>query len=103
MTEFLLYGLTSVALFSIGLAGFLFQQNLIRKLLALNIMGGSVFLLLGAVSHRNRDPEPDPVPQAMVLTGIVVAVSATALTLAIIRRLAAETGRAALPEDPEAE
>jgi multicomponent Na+:H+ antiporter subunit C len=103
MSDFVLYGLASAVLFSIGLYGFLFHENLIRKLLALNIMGGSVFVLLGAVSHRNAAPDPDPVPQAMVLTGIVVAVSATALALAIARRIEAETGAPALPEETESE
>jgi multicomponent Na+:H+ antiporter subunit C len=37
------------------------------------------------------------VPQAMVLTGIVVAVAATALALALMRRLHELTGSARLP------
>jgi multicomponent Na+:H+ antiporter subunit C len=41
----------------------------------------------------------DPVPQALVLTGVVVAVSATALALALARRLFALTGHTALPDD----
>jgi multicomponent Na+:H+ antiporter subunit C len=42
----------------------------------------------------------DPVPQAMVITGIVVAFSATALAVALLLRLFQETGRATL--DPDA-
>ena len=43
----------------------------------------------------------DPVPQAMVITGIVVAFSATALAVALLLRLFQETGRATLnPDDP---
>jgi multicomponent Na+:H+ antiporter subunit C len=34
----------------------------------------------------------DPVPQAMVITGIVVAISATALALALVLRIANATG-----------
>ena len=41
----------------------------------------------------------DPVPQAMVITGIVVSISATALGLAIVLRIARTTGSALLPED----
>jgi multicomponent Na+:H+ antiporter subunit C len=35
----------------------------------------------------------DPVPQAMVITGIVVAFSASALAIALVLRLFQETGR----------
>jgi multicomponent Na+:H+ antiporter subunit C len=35
----------------------------------------------------------------MVITGIVVAVSATALALTLMLKLTAETGRAELPDD----
>jgi multicomponent Na+:H+ antiporter subunit C len=42
---------------------------------------------LVAVAYRGLDQAPDPVPQALVLTGIVVAVSATALALALWSRL----------------
>jgi multicomponent Na+:H+ antiporter subunit C len=40
----------------------------------------------------------DPVPQAMVLTGIVVSVAATALALALARRLLNLTGEMRLPQ-----
>lgn len=50
-------------------------------------MGGGVFHVLVAVAYRGLDTAPDPVPQALVLTGIVVAVSATAFALALGQRL----------------
>jgi multicomponent Na+:H+ antiporter subunit C len=59
----------------------------LRKLIAINITGAGVFQLLVAVAYRGLDQAPDPVPQALVLTGIVVAVSATALALALWNRL----------------
>lgn len=102
MTRFLLYALASTALFTIGLYGLIAYAALLRKILALNVMGSAVFLLLIAVAYRNRAAAPDPVPQAMVLTGIVVAVSATALALSLARRLHAETGGRALEEDDDA-
>jgi len=46
-----------------------------------------VFHVLVAVAYRGIDRAPDPIPHALVLTGIVVAVSATALALALARRL----------------
>lgn len=81
------YALIGVALFILGVYGLLACEHLLRKILALNIMGSGVFLFLVAVAYRRPGAEPDPVPHAMVLTGIVVAVSATALALALTRRV----------------
>jgi multicomponent Na+:H+ antiporter subunit C len=52
-----------------------------------------VFLLFGVVARRGADAGlgGDPVPQALVITGIVVAFSATALAVALLLRLH-ETG-----------
>lgn len=50
-------------------------------------MGAGVFHVLIAVAYRGLDTPPDPVPHALVLTGIVVAVSATALALTFGQRL----------------
>jgi multicomponent Na+:H+ antiporter subunit C len=102
MNPFFLFGFVSVALFCIGLYGLVVRAHLLRKILALNVMGSAVFLFLAAVARRNQDAFPDPVPHAMVLTGIVVAVSVTAFALALARRIHRETGSANLPEgDPE--
>lgn len=102
MSPTLLYALSGMAIFSIGLYGVLVLPHLMRKILALNLMGSGVFLLLIAIARRSSGAFPDPVPHAMVLTGIVVAVSATAFALALACRIQAETGHAYLPEhDPE--
>jgi len=88
ITTQLLYGLAGVALLSLGLRGALAAVSMLRRLLALNLMGSGVFLMLVALAYRGPGMPPDPVPHALVLTGIVVAVSATALALALGRRLA---------------
>ena len=87
MTAFLVYGLTGAALFCTGLFGVITARQPMRKVLAFNVAGGGVFLFLVAAAQRVAEPFPDPVPHAMVLTGIVVAVSATALALALICRI----------------
>lgn len=92
-----LYTLLAAALVGIGLHGALVRRHLFRRVLALNVLGSGIFILLVSGSA-----EPDPVPQAMVLTGIVVTVAATALALALALRVAVQTGRACLPEDDEA-
>ena len=83
----LFYGLAGIILFLLGVWSFLIHASLLRKLIALNIMGGGVFHILMAVAYRGIEAAPDPVPHALVLTGIVVAVSATALALTLGQRL----------------
>lgn len=99
MSQFQLYGLTGVALFGLGLYAVIVHPHFIRKILGINFMGSGIFLILGAVARRASDGMPDPVPHAMILTGIVVAVSATAFSLALTRRIYTETGKLSLPGD----
>ena len=99
MSPAMLYGLVGVILFCIGLYGLIWYAHLMRKILALNIMSSGVFLLMVALANRQPHGEPDPVPHAMVLTGVVVAVSATALALTLVRRLYTATGQLHLSED----
>jgi multicomponent Na+:H+ antiporter subunit C len=87
MSTQLLYGSAGILLFALGIWSFLVHDGLLRKLIALNVTGGGVFLILIAVAYRGVGVPPDPVPHALVLTGIVVAVSATALALSLGRRL----------------
>ncbi len=93
-----LYSLVGVGLFTLGLYALIVHRHLIRKILAINIMGSGVFLILVALAARSRGTAPDPVPQAMVITGIVVAVSATALALALVLRVRTKTGAAEIAE-----
>ena len=86
MSQSLIFGLTALALFGLGLYGLIVHPQPMRKILALNLMGNGVFLLLIALARRGGGIT-DPLPHALVLTGIVVAVSATAFALALIRRL----------------
>ncbi len=96
MTSALLYAFAGVALCGIGLLGFLCLQQLLRKLMAFNVMGSGVFLVMVGLAQRNG--EADPVPQALVLTGIVVAIAATALAVVLIRRYYHLTGHTTLDD-----
>jgi multicomponent Na+:H+ antiporter subunit C len=91
------YALVGVMLVALAFGAFVAHVHVVRRLLAFNIMGTGSFLILVGLSQDRRGP--DPVPQALVLTGIVVAVASTALALVIMRRWFAATGRLALPED----
>lgn len=97
MNAAILYAGTGALLIAGGVAGILLQSHLLRKILAFNIMGSGAFLML--IGLAQRDGQIDPVPQAMVLTGIVVAIAATALALALMRRLLNLNGRTRLPLD----
>ena len=90
----------AMVLFGIGFANLLFQKNLIKKIIGLNIMDSSVYLFLaekGYISGRlapivvngiqDVDAYINPIPSGLVLTGIVVSVSVTALMLSLTVRL----------------
>ena len=101
MGEATLYGLCGAALVGLGLFGLIVHPQPLRKILAFNLIGGGVFLLFGAIARRGAAAGfgGDPVPQALVITGIVVAFSATALAVALLLRLFHETGRTTLNTD----
>ena len=82
-----LYGLLGIILAALGLQAAILQRDAIRRILAINVLGVGVFLVFIATAYQGADTPPDAVPHALVLTGIVVAVAATALALGLQRRL----------------
>lgn len=82
-----MYAIAGIGLFVIGLRSTLLHENLLRRIIALNVCGVGVFMIFVAIAYRGPDHSPDPVPHALVLTGIVVAVSAMAMAIALGRRL----------------
>jgi multicomponent Na+:H+ antiporter subunit C len=103
MTAATIFGLCAALLIGIGLFGVIVNPHPLRKLLAFNLIGSGVFMLLGAVARRGAAAGMggDPVPQALLITGIVVAFSATALAVALLLRLFKETGSATLAADAQ--
>ena len=94
------YEMAAVILFGIGLTTLLLHKNMIKKIMGFNIMDTAIYLFLtskGYIVGRlapivvNADlrvePYVNPIPSGLVLTGIVVSVSVTALMLAITVRL----------------
>jgi len=98
MSAATLFGLCGAALVGLGLYGLIIHPQPLRKILAFNLIGSGVFLLFGVVARRGAAAgmSGDPVPQALVITGIVVAFSATALAVALLLRLFHITGQATL-------
>lgn len=89
-------------LFAIGFSMLLFHRNLIKKIMGLNIMDTGVFLFLTSMGYIENHTAPivtdpsvaatteqyiNPIPSGLVLTGIVVSVSFSALMLALTVRL----------------
>lgn len=68
-----------VVLFVLGWHGVLITQQAIRRIIAVNVMGSGVFMVMVALATRH--PHGDAVLHALVVTGLVVAVSATAFAL----------------------
>ena len=90
----------AIVLFSIGLVNLLLQPNLIKKIIGLNIMDTAIYLFLAAKGYIEGRVAPivengildqehyiNPVPAGLVLTGIVVSVSVTAIMLSLTIRL----------------
>jgi multicomponent Na+:H+ antiporter subunit C len=86
------YGVAGIVLFALGIAFTFASQQLLRRVLAVNIAGAGLFLVLIAVGYRGITKVADPLPHALVLTGIVVAFSATALAIALLRQLTRASG-----------
>jgi multicomponent Na+:H+ antiporter subunit C len=98
-TELLALG--AAGLVAAGLYGLVVQAEVLRKVIAFNLLGTGVFLVFGVVARRGAvDGLADPVPQAMVITGLVVAFAATALALVLTLRLHQTTGAVMLEEPP---
>ncbi|TVP56038.1 MAG: Na+/H+ antiporter subunit C [Gemmatimonadales bacterium] len=93
--------LAGIAITLIALYAALTRAHLFWKVLAINLMGTGIFLILLAAPSRRTPEIADPLPQAMVLTGIVVAVAATALALGIALRVIARSDLPFLPDGDE--
>lgn len=90
----------AVLLFVIGFANLLLQQNLIKKIIGMNFIDTGIYLFLADKGYIAGRAAPiivngvqdaskyiNPIPSGLVLTGIVVSVSSTALMLALTIRL----------------
>ncbi len=104
MSAATVFGLCAAVLVGSGLYGLVVHPQPLRKILAFNVIGSGVFLLIGAVARRGAAAGfgGDPIPQALLITGIVVAFSATALAVALLLRLFDETGSTTLSSEAPA-
>lgn len=90
----------SIVLFCIGFTTLLLNKNLIRKIIGFSMMDNAIYLFLASYGYIQGKLAPiyadgktdsslyvNPLPAGLVLTGIVVSVSVTAILLALTVRL----------------
>ena len=88
--------ITAVLLFVIGMLNLLLATNLVKKIIGLDVMDSAVFLFLASKGYVTGRTAPiiedgildvshyiNPIPAGLVLTGIVVSVSVSALMMAL--------------------
>ena len=103
--------ITAVLLFVIGILNLLLANNMVKKIIGLDIMDASVYLFLAAKGYVEGRTAPiiedgilsadhyiNPIPAGLVLTGIVVSVSVSALMMALTICLYREFGTLNLDE-----
>ncbi len=86
----------AIVLFGIGFTTLFLHPNLIKKIMGLNIMDTAVYMFLASKGYIEGRKAPivvngdtsvvnyiNPIPAGLVLTGIVVSVSVTAVMLAM--------------------
>jgi multicomponent Na+:H+ antiporter subunit C len=96
-----IFGLCAALLVGFGVFGLIVNPHPMRKILAFNVIGSGTFVLFGAIARRGAAAgmSGDPVPQALLITGIVVAFSATAIATASLLRLLEQTGSITISDD----
>jgi len=94
------FALTGAALVGLGSYGLIAIRHLLRQIIAFNLIGSGLFLFFGAAAVRGGDS--DPVPQALIITGIVVALSASALAVGLVVAQAEASGHAEVPDGDKA-
>jgi len=101
----------AIILFGVGFATLLLHNNLLKKIIGMNIMDTAIFLFFisnGYIEgkeapiikgvHKGIEAYVNPVPSALMLTGIVVAVSITAFALTLAIKLYEKYGTVELDE-----
>ena len=101
----------AMVLFVIGFSNLLLQKNLLKKIIGFNIMDSGTYLFLADMGYIKGRVAPivtdgiqeveryiNPIPSGLVLTGIVVSVSITAFSLALIQRIYKRYGTIELDE-----
>jgi multicomponent Na+:H+ antiporter subunit C len=86
-----------IALMMIGFYAMIAKENLIKKIVGMNIFQTAVFLFYVSIAKVEGGTAPiewakavlydNPLPHTLMLTGIVVSVSTTAVAIALVIRI----------------
>ena len=92
--------MAAMILFGIGFTTLLLHKNMIKKIIGFSMMDSAIYLFLAAKGYIEGRTAPilvdgvtqasryiNPIPSGLVLTGIVVSVSVSALMLSLTVRL----------------
>lgn len=105
------YYLLFLLLFLVGLYTLIDDPRLVKKVIGLGVMQIAVLMLFVSIGYvegagpplvDEPGPHANPLPHVIVLTAIVIAVSLSALALAVVVRLHAEFGTTDVREIEEA-
>lgn len=104
ITEFINAQTVSLLLFFVGLMGVVTQRNIVKSIIAVNVMDVGAILFLITVNYVPGNVPPvgavvgevvaDPLPQALMITAIVIGISVTAVSLAVFINLFRRYGTA---------
>jgi len=86
-----------ILMMMVGFYAMIAKENLIKKIIGMNVFQVAVFLFYVSVAKVNGGTAPiewhhgsvydNPLPHTLMLTGIVVSVSTTALALALVIKI----------------
>ena len=94
--------IAALILFGIGFTNLLLNRNMLKKIIGFSMMDNAIYLFLASYGYIDGRVSPiiadtgavldvsayvNPLPAGLVLTGIVVSVSVTAIMLALTVRL----------------
>lgn len=92
--------IAAMILFGIGFTTLMLDRNLVKKIIGFSMMDSAIYLFLAAKGYIEGRKAPivvdgvqkmeayiNPIPAGLVLTGIVVSVSVTAVMLSLTVRL----------------
>lgn len=82
--------LSSVVIVSVGMGAFALHRHLLRRLMAFNVLGSGVFLMLAGMAGTS------PSAQALITVGLVIAWLGSLLGVLLILQLVDQEGSAAL-------
>ncbi|MBN2794791.1 MAG: cation:proton antiporter subunit C [Clostridia bacterium] len=80
----------ALILFFIGMYGLIARRNILKSIISLGIIQGSIILFFISIHHKDYNPPiygafkefpSDPIPHGLMITAVVIGMSVTAVSL----------------------